>query len=334
MAELTARGLPTIAVGDIDKLDADERWLIRPLLGRSAVAVLAGQPKLGKSWCGLSMAVSVASGRPCFGRFPVERQGPALVYMAEETAHMVRERVDALCDHLELEVSTLDLHVITAPSIRLDVESDQLQLSACVEKIRPAFVLLDPLVRLHRCEENSASEISALLGYLRTLQRTFDTNVTVVHHVTKRARARPGQNLRGSGDLHGWLDNGLYLTQDADDVLLTIEQRSARAHPPIPMRLVTRPDGTGTHFEVVGDVDLEVEAPSDAGATVDLEARLALFFDNDPPPISRTALRRQFRVNNQRLGDALGVLAAQGGIERTDDGWRRKATGLADPSPF
>jgi hypothetical protein len=32
---------------------------------------------------------------------------------------------------------------------------------------------LDPLIRLHRVEENEASQIAGLLSYLRELQRQF-----------------------------------------------------------------------------------------------------------------------------------------------------------------
>ena len=34
-----------------------------------------------------------------------------------------------------------------------------------------SYVLLDPLVRMHRIDENSSADVSALLRLLRTLQR-------------------------------------------------------------------------------------------------------------------------------------------------------------------
>ncbi|NIU30983.1 MAG: AAA family ATPase, partial [Gemmatimonadetes bacterium] len=89
----------------------------------------------------------------------------------------VRSRIEGLCEHRGLEIQHLDLAVITSPSLRLDTLADQDRLAATIHDLRPRLLLLDPLVRLHRREENSATEISALLGYFRDLQRRFDLAV-------------------------------------------------------------------------------------------------------------------------------------------------------------
>ena len=49
-----------------------------------AVGVIGGRPKLSRSWIGLDLAVSVASGAPALERFPVDATGPALVYPARD----------------------------------------------------------------------------------------------------------------------------------------------------------------------------------------------------------------------------------------------------------
>src|SRR5204862_15615 len=82
------------------------------------------------------------------------------------------------------------------------------RLQDAVARVRPRLLLLDPLVRLHQLDENSSQEVSNLLGYLRALQREHDLAVALVHHTSKRAHARHGQALRGSGDLHAWTDVG------------------------------------------------------------------------------------------------------------------------------
>ena len=66
-------------------------------------------------------------------------------------------------------------------------------------------------MRLHRLDENSAADISGLLGFLRQLNRQHDVAVGLVHHMAKRARQDPGQALRGSSDLHAWTDSACYL---------------------------------------------------------------------------------------------------------------------------
>ena len=310
--------LPVALAAQLTAHAPQTQWLVRPLWGRAAVGVIGGQPKLGKSWLGLSLAVSVASAAPCLDRFPVDNPGRALIYLAEEALPMVRARIEALCQHHRLDIAGLDLHVITAPTLRLDVERDQERLAATVAALRPALLLLDPLIRLHRCEENSSTEISALLAYLRELQRTFDLAVAVVHHVSKRARARPGQALRGSSDLHGWLDCGAYLSRDQEDQLrLTLEHRSAPTPDPIPLALVSRPDGSATHLEVIG-----ATSPTADAAAPSLHDRVLASLRQSSRPVPRSLLRRDLKVQNQRLGAVLTQLEAQGAIRRSDDGWQ------------
>ena len=212
--------LPTVPVHAIDPQRDAPQWLVRDLWSAQAVGLIGGAPKVAKSWLGLDLAVSVASGTPALGRFPVDSTGPALVYLAEDALPRVRDRVEHLCRHRGLALSSLDLQVVTAPRLRLDSERDQLALDHTVAQIRPTLLLLDPLVRLHCLDENSASDISSLLGFLRALNRRHQLALVLVHHMAKRSRRNLGQSLRGSSDLHAWTDSACYLVRRADDRLL------------------------------------------------------------------------------------------------------------------
>jgi len=77
-------GLPVMRAAELDEPDAARRWLIDTLWARAGVGIIGGAPKCCKSWLGLDLAVSVASGTPCLDTFPVAEPGGALVYMAEE----------------------------------------------------------------------------------------------------------------------------------------------------------------------------------------------------------------------------------------------------------
>ena len=153
--------LPVARASELRELDAGHRWLVHDLWGMESVGFIGGAPKCAKTWLGLDIAVSVASGTPCLGRFAVDATGPALVYLAEDALPQVRERIVGLLTHRGLALDTLDLHVITAPTVRLDVPRDQQRLEATVARLRPKLLLLDPLVRLHRIDENSSADISA-----------------------------------------------------------------------------------------------------------------------------------------------------------------------------
>ncbi len=44
---------------------------------------------------------------------------------------------------------------------------------------------IDPLIRLHRADENESSQFSALLAFLRQIKRQFQTAVLLVHRARK-----------------------------------------------------------------------------------------------------------------------------------------------------
>jgi hypothetical protein len=134
----------------------------------------------------VGMAVSTASATRCLGSFPVVEPGGVLLYMAEDSASVVKARLAGICRHRGLDLSALPIDVITAASVRLDLEGDQRRLAETVRQRAPRMLLLDPFVRLHRIDENHSSDVSAILAYLRALQRGHDLAVVVVHHARKQ----------------------------------------------------------------------------------------------------------------------------------------------------
>lgn len=309
--------LPTLRAGELEQTTIAQHWLVHSLWSEQAVGFIGGAPKSCKSWLGLDMAVSVASGTPCLGRFAVERKGPALVYLAEDSLAQVRRRIEGLCRHRQLALGELDLHVVTASSLRLDLEQDQRRLAATLAELKPALLLLDPLVRMHRLDENSSADISHLLGLLRHLQREHAVAIAVVHHMSKRARAQLGQALRGSTDLHAWSDSAAYLIRTAGRLVLTLEHRSAAAPDPFGIALVG--DDTHAHLELR---DPQADPPDFAPAPVSpLADQIRTLLADATEPLSRAHLRAALRVNNQRLGDALIQLERECAVARAAAGW-------------
>ncbi len=306
--------LPTLPVHALQQQADQNPWLVQTLWGAAAVGVIGGAPKACKSWLGLEMAVAVASGTACLGRFPVDDPGPAVVYLAEDALPAVRDRVAQLCQHRGLALAGLDLHVVTAPSLRLDLEDDRRALDQTLTALQPKLLLLDPLVRLHRLDENSAADISGLLGFLRQLNRQHDVAVVLVHHMAKRARQDPGQALRGSSDLHAWTDSACYLVHRGQHLRLTVQHRAAPAPEPMLLRLMGG-DGEPCRLQLDGQ-DVEPQPLAEA-----VRAQLRQVGQ----PCSRATLRQLLRVNNARLGEALRTLEQRALVVRGTGGWRLPA---------
>src|SRR6266404_8567384 len=129
---------------------AEQRWLVTGLWSEQAVGIVGGEPKLGKSFLALDLAVAVASGTPCLRHFPVPQPGRVLLYAAEDALHVVRRRLEGICAAAGVALAELDVQVITAPTVRLDLEADRRALDDTVAKLQPRLLVLDPFVRLHR----------------------------------------------------------------------------------------------------------------------------------------------------------------------------------------
>jgi RecA-family ATPase len=152
--------LPVLRVGELQRTESTQRWLVEELWGASSVGVIGGAPKRAKTWLGLDMALSVATGTACLGKYAVPEPGPVLVYLAEDALPAVRECIEGMTRHRGLDLSQVEIHVITAPVLRLDREPDRARLWETARRLRPKLLLLDPLVRLHGVDENNAGEVA------------------------------------------------------------------------------------------------------------------------------------------------------------------------------
>jgi hypothetical protein len=316
MANSSEQTLPVVHVAELPSDEIAERWLVEQLWCSNSVGVIGGAPKCAKTWLGLDIALSVATGTPCLGKYNVPERGPVLVYLAEDALRAVRERVDGMARHRGLDLEEVEIHVITAPVLRLDQDRDSTRLWETARRLRPRLLLLDPLVRLHGIDENRAGEVAELLGYFRSLQRELGLSVLLVHHTRKNVGegVAAGQGLRGSGDIHAFGDSNLYLQRTKDHLILSSEHRAARASGPIYLELVATD---------VGKAHLEVIAERPNQTVRDLKERLLDLLAGGQV-VTRTSLRDSLEVKNERLGEALEALERAGQIVRTGGGWQRR----------
>ena len=270
------------------------------------------------------MALSVATGTACLGKYSVPEPGPVLVYLAEDALATVRERIEGMARHRGLDLGSVEVHVITASVLRLDRGADRARLRETTRRLRPRLLLLDPLVRLHGIDENSAGEVAELLAYFRSLQREFDLSVVLVHHTRKNAAggAAAGQGLRGSGDIHAFGDSNLYLRRTREHLVLSSEHRAAAASAPVSLELVAS-DALTTHLEVIGELRNGSTELAMDGKRPGLEQRV-LDLLGPGATATRAKLRDSLGVKNERLGEVLVSLEQAGRLCRTPAGWQRQ----------
>lgn len=322
--------LPILKASELPESSKGHAWLIESLWADEAVGLIGGEPKTCKTFLTLAMAISVATGKPCLGRFPVKKTGAVLLYAAEDALSAIRSRLTGLCRRYQVPLETLQLYFISTTSLRLDRREDCINLAHTVEALRPAMLVLDPFVRLHRKDENLAQEIVPLLAILRELQRRYGCAVVLVHHAKKGAsHMRAGQALRGSSEFHAWSDSGLYLRRRGERLHMTVEHR---AHPaPEPMWLTL--DTTDDHPALV--IAQQEAGPEHADIDTRPPAEKVLAtLTQTTRPVRVRELRELLRLRTSTLCATIETLQADGRVIKTSDGYlAANTTGQVETPP-
>jgi len=309
--------LATVPAAQLVKTASPVEWLVEGLLLKGGAAILGGAPKAGKSFLALDVCVAVASATPAAGHFHVAAACPVTLLCAEDPSPVLAQRLAALARSRSLALDDLPIEVIVETLVRLPEALPRL--AATLARSRPGLLLLDPLIRLHRADENSASEMAVVLDGLRDLARAESTAILLVHHARKAASAgSPGAGLRGSSDLAAFGDSNLYLRRLADTALeLRIEHRAAAAPEPLQLRLCV---------EAEGGASARFQAQPGRAPAQDLSAsRVLALLERSPNPLPASALRGKLGVRNQTITAALRTLLDNGSVERRGrDGWAIK----------
>jgi hypothetical protein len=325
---MASEELHVLRAAEIKEQPAGEsRWLVEPLWSAGAVGIIGGAPKSCKTWLALELAVAVASGRPCLGRFAVPHRGPSLVFAAEDAPQQVKQRIQNLALARGADFHSLDVRLIVENSLRLDRSQDLQRLHLTLARHQPKLLVLDPYVRLQRADENDARQVSAILSALRELSRTFQTAIALVHHARKNSAELPGQALRGSGDFWAWGDSNLYLARRRDSLLLTVEHRSAPSPEPVSLQLLAdtsagQQQDCPTHLEIQQSPSADA-LPLVSGrprSTPALAQRILSHLAQSGPTRHRD-LRTALRVRDKRLSETLRQLEAAGHLARGPRGW-------------
>lgn len=198
-ADLMAKELPPV------------RWCVPGLLPEG-VTILAGKPKLGKSWLAFGLAIAVASGGVALGTRRVER-GECLYLALEDNQRRLQKRLSKL---LNGDAAPNGLHIATSWRAMDDGGADALD-AWLSDHPECRLVIVDVLqqVRPHTSHNQSvyAGDYLALQA-LRDAAAKHGVAVLVVHHLRKAGADDPLDEISGSTGLSGAADGMLVLKRD------------------------------------------------------------------------------------------------------------------------
>jgi len=226
------------------------RWAV-PGVVPEGVTLLAGKPKVGKSWFTLGHGVATAAGGVALGTKPVE-QGEVLYLALEDDRRRLQGRLAKI---LAGGDAPIGLH-IALEWLRLD-EGGAEALDTWLEAHREArLVVIDTLkkVRSRKFGNRSVYDVDyEALEPLLPLAAEHNVAVVVVHHTRKLAAADPLDEISGSTGLSGGVDGALVLKRDRGraDAYLYVMGRDIEEE----QELALRWDANTAGWCIVGDAE-------------------------------------------------------------------------------
>jgi hypothetical protein len=201
LQELLARRLPPI------------QWAIPNILPEG-LTLLAGKPKLGKSWLALSVALAVAAGGVALGTYPV-MQGEVLYLALEDNERRLQSRAKHLLASMSSVPSTIafELRWPRLDQGGLTYLEEYLQTHPHVR-----LVVIDTWARVspkaqNRQRSQYEDEYEALTP-LKYLADTYRVSILAIHHLRKMRGDDVLDEITGSIGLTGAVDGALILKRE------------------------------------------------------------------------------------------------------------------------
>ena len=168
--------------------------------------ILAGAPKVGKSWLALDMCLSIAKGEKILGL--KTSQGTALYLCLEDSYARIQNRLYELTDE---PTEMLYFSVMSDPiGGGLEEQIESFKIEHCGLKI----VFIDTLQMVRSDTDSSYGSDYKELSVLKALADKLEIAIIVVHHTRKCKDIDPFNMISGSTGISGCVDGSLVLIEN------------------------------------------------------------------------------------------------------------------------
>lgn len=313
----------------ISRPQTPRRWVIENLLPVGGTLLIAAEAGASKSWLGLHLVRSVASGHRLLGRLATDT-GPAIYVDEEMGQDELQRRLAALAS--AQPGADDQVHVSYLAGLRLSSPAWVSRLEQEIARLRPKVVVLDTLRAVYAGDENSSQEMRGLFNVLRTLRRDYACAFVLLHH--KRKQGANGDSLhliRGSSDIAAAVDSILTIQRkDGAFLLRHVKSRTGPQLEPLSLSLVDT-DGGGVVLAVRDSDDTSQES----GTSKRRLAEQTVLDELQGGPRSRGHLEEQVKAEGiaaRTFAAALDGLLGEGMIQREQHG-REAVFQLVKPAP-
>jgi AAA domain len=166
------------------------RYLIPGMLAAGQPGGIYGAVKTLKTSLAADLLISLASGTPFLGRFPVTEPGRVLFLSGESGLDALQSLARRICAERGLSLESLDNFVVSTDLPRLDRPVDLMALRELIEREQPVCVVIDPIyLAMDSSKSRSLFAMGAMLRPLAELCQSTGCAVLVVHHAKRSHKA-------------------------------------------------------------------------------------------------------------------------------------------------
>lgn len=288
------------------------RWAVDGIVAEG-LALLAGKPKLGKSWLCLNLAVAISSGGMALSRIPVV-EGEVLYLALEDNARRLRSRLESVLNGAD-------------PPEGLNFRTDWKRLNEggledldawLGEHPKARLVLIDTFqkVRAPSGGRKVYADDYAAVVPLQELADRRRVAIIVVHHTRKEDSEDPIDQISGSTALSGAADAILILKREQGqaDAYLYLRGRDVEEK-----NIALSFDSSTTTWTMMGSGD-EYKASGDEYKASNERTEILEFLRAQGRPMGPTEISRSMPKNINTVKSLLAKMYRDGLVDKTSEG--------------
>jgi hypothetical protein len=191
----------------------EQIWAVKDTLP-AGLAVLAGRPKVGKSFMALELCLAVAQGRKALGRFDAEK-GEALFIGLEDNWRRLRNRLRMMLGNDGISPQLSGVHLMTE-FLKLDQGGEDQLKGILKNKPNLSLVVIDTYGKVapYFKSKNPYLEEYAALSRLQQIGFDYETCLLMNHHTRKSESDYVLDEVLGSTAITGTADTILILKKN------------------------------------------------------------------------------------------------------------------------
>lgn len=224
----------------------EQTWLIPGWLPTATCGIVGAPPETFKTWFMLDLALSLTSGKPFLGRWPVKKTGRVLIVQQEDNYTAVLDRLARIANLGEPRSAGNGEYLfpfwnVSLPdwaedrTLHIENEMSMARLRDYIEEFRPLLVLIDPMFSFIPLADDYGTAAAQLINSkIKPLRDAYDTSFIFLHHTKGAAKkleatgGRQRDSLWGSVFLNAGLETAWHLRCEVEGGKLIAVKRHTK----------------------------------------------------------------------------------------------------------